>query len=227
MRAYDLAALDMAGTTIDEGGLVYEVLAAAVRDAVGAPVPPDLLSKWKGTSKSEAITGLLRALQSDASQDGATKVFDDFKDRLVATYRATPPSPFPGVLDMFATLRSAGVKVVLQTGYDADITDSIITGLGWATETVDGVITSDQVPASRPAPYLIFRSMEAVGVTSVARVLVAGDTPNDLRAGFNAGAGSIVGVGTGSFTLDQLRTAPHTDLFDTVTQIATLLLASV
>lgn len=227
MTAYDLAALDMAGTTIDEGGLVYEVLAATVGDAVGALVPPDLLSRWKGTSKSEAVAGLLAGLDADASPVAVTKVFDDFTDRLIATYRETPPSPFPGVLDMFATLRSAGIKVVLQTGYSADIADSIIAGLGWSADTVDAVITSDQVSQSRPAPYLIFRSMEAVGATSVARVLVAGDTPNDLRAGFNAGAGFIVGVGTGSFTLDQLRAAPHTDLFDTVAQIARLRRASV
>lgn len=227
MTAYDLAALDMAGTTIDEGGLVYDALAATVRDAVGAPVPPDLLSKWKGTSKSEAVAGLLAGLEEDASPVRVQKVFDDFKDRLAATYRETPPSPFPGVPELFATLRSAGVKVVLQTGYSADIADSIIDGLDWSADTVDAVITSDHVRASRPAPYLIFRSMEAVGATSVARVLVAGDTPNDLRAGRNAGARFIVGVGSGSFPLDELRTAPHTDLFDTVTQIATMLLASV
>lgn len=223
MTTYDLAALDMAGTTIDEAGLVYEVLAATVGEAVGAPVPPDLMSEWKGASKSEATAGLLAALGADASPAGVKKVFDGFQDRLVATYRESPPSLFPRVLDLFDALRSAGVKVVLQTGYPAEIAESIIAGLDWPAETVDAVITADLVAAGRPAPYLIFRGMEAVGVTSVARVLVAGDTPNDLRAGFNAGAGYIVGVGTGSFTLDQLRAAPHTNLFHTVAQIATLL----
>ena len=61
MTAYLLAALDMAGTTVDEGGLVYSAVEAAVAEAVGGPVPAGLMSQWKGTSKEEAIAGLLRA----------------------------------------------------------------------------------------------------------------------------------------------------------------------
>ena len=34
----ELVALDMAGTTVDEGGLVYRVLEETVTDAVGSPV---------------------------------------------------------------------------------------------------------------------------------------------------------------------------------------------
>jgi len=86
-----------------------------------------------------------------------------------------------------------------------------MTGLGWTVgETVDAVVTSDTVAASRPVPYLIFHAMEARGVTDVRRVLAAGDTPNDLAAGTNAGAGFVIGVTTGSFTRSQLETEPHT-----------------
>lgn len=222
MTAYELAALDMAGTTVDEEGLVYRVLDQSVSDAIGAPVPPPLLSLWKGTSKREAIAGLLAALDADASPDAVDRVFAGFEERLIAAYQDTPPVPFPGVPEMFETLRGAGVKVALQTGYSAEVAASILSGLHWSG-AVDVVVTSDLVPASRPAPYLIFRSMELTGVTSVARVLTAGDTPNDLLAGTNAGAGFTVGVGTGSFTLDQLASVPHTHLLESVAQIVTLL----
>lgn len=223
MTSYSLAALDMAGTTLDEGGLVYEVLAAAVSDAARASMPPGLLAQWKGAAKSEAVTGLLRGLGADASPEASAKVFADFTDRLIAAYRQTPPRPFPGVLEMFEVLRSAGVAIVLQTGYPADIADSIMAGLAWPAGTVDAVITSDQVAAGRPAPYLIFHAMEAAGVTSVTQVLAAGDTPNDLQAGSNAGAGFVVGVGTGSFRTDQLAASPHTHLLDDVTGLPVLL----
>ena len=49
MTAYLLAALDMAGTTVDEGGLVYAAVEAAVAEAVGGPVPAELMWQWKGT----------------------------------------------------------------------------------------------------------------------------------------------------------------------------------
>jgi phosphonatase-like hydrolase len=222
MKAFELAALDMAGTTVDEEGLVYRVLDQSVSDAVGAPVPAELLAQWKGTSKREAVAGLLAALDHDASPAAVDKVFGGLEERLIAAYLDTPPVPFPGVPEMFETLRTAGVKVALQTGYSAEIAGAILTGLDWS-DAVDAVVTSDLVPASRPAPYLIFRCMERTGVTSVARVLAAGDTPNDLLAGHNAGARFAVGVGTGSFTLDQLAPFPHTHLLDSVARIVTLL----
>ena len=77
--------------------------------------------------------------------------------------------------------------------------------------------------ASRPAAYLVFHTMEATGVTDVRRVLTAGDTPNDLAAGMNTGAGFVVGVTTGSFTRSQLEAEPHTHILDSVAALPTLL----
>lgn len=225
-RAFDLAALDMAGTTLDEAGLVYEVLDATVRDAVGAPVPPELLADWKGTSKRKAIAGLFAALGADASDPAADKTYADFTARLVEAYRATPPTPFPGLLEVFDALRAAGARLALQTGYSAEIAESILESLDWqlgTSDVVDTVITSDLVPASRPAPCLVFRCMEATGVTNVRRVLVAGDTPNDLVAGVNAGAGFVVGVLTGSFSAAALGRERHTHLLSSVAELPTLL----
>jgi beta-phosphoglucomutase-like phosphatase (HAD superfamily) len=74
MTAYLLAALDMAGTTVDEGGLVYSAVEDAVADAVGGPIPAELMSQWKGTSKEEAIAGLLRGMGSGDSHAHVLKV---------------------------------------------------------------------------------------------------------------------------------------------------------
>jgi phosphonatase-like hydrolase len=224
MTAFVLAALDMAGTTVDEGGIVYSALEAAVAEAVGGPVPAELMGQWKGTSKEEAIAGLLRSTGSDDSRARVRKVYEVFAGKLEDAYASTPPAPFPGVPEMFAALRRAGVKVALQTGYAAPVANSIMAGLGWtAGETVDVLVTSDTVAASRPAPYLIFHAMEATGVRDVRRVLSAGDTPNDLGAGMNAGAGFVVGVTTGSFTRSQLEAEPHTHILDSVAALPALL----
>jgi phosphonatase-like hydrolase len=180
--------------------------------------------QWKGTSKEEAIAGLLRAMGSDDSHPYVTKVYEIFAGKLEEAYGRTPPVPFPGVAEMFETLRRAGVRVALQTGYAAPVANSIMTGLGWTVgETVDALVTSDTVAASRPAPYLVFHAMEATGARDVRRVLTAGDTPNDLRAGMNAGAGFVVGVTTGSFTRSQLEAEPHTHILDSVAAVPTLL----
>jgi phosphonatase-like hydrolase len=224
VTAYLLAALDMAGTTVDEGGLVYSALEDAVAEAVGGPVPAELMLQWKGTSKQEAIAGLLRAMGADDSDTHVLKTYEVFAGKLEEAYGTTAPEPFPGVQDMFEILHRAGVMVALQTGYSAPVANSIMTGLGWTVgETVDALVTSDTVAASRPAPYLIFHAMEATGVSDVRRVLVAGDTPNDLGAGMNAGAGFVVGVTTGSFTRSQLELEPHTHILDSVAEVPALL----
>jgi len=224
VTAFLLAALDMAGTTIDEGGLVYRAVGDAVAETIGDPVPAELLSRWKGTSKEEAIAGLLRDLGADDSHARVLAVYEIFAAKLQEAYDTKPPAPVPGVPQVFETLRRAGVKVALQTGYAAPVASSIMAGLGWTVgETIDALVTSDTVAASRPAPYLVFHAMEATGVQDVRRVLTAGDTPNDLGAGMNAGAGFVVGVTTGSFTRSQLEAEPHTHILDSVAELPALL----
>ena len=224
MTAFLLAALDMAGTTVDEGGLVYRAVGDAVAETIGDPVPAELLSRWKGTSKEDAIAGLLRDLGADDSHARVLAVYEIFAAKLQEAYDTKPPAPVPGVPQVFETLRRAGVKVALQTGYAAPVASSIMAGLGWTVgETIDALVTSDTVAASRPAPYLVFHAMEATGVQDVRRVLTAGDTPNDLGAGMNAGAGFVVGVTTGSFTRSQLEAEPHTHILDSVAELPALL----
>ena len=224
MTSFLLAALDMAGTTVDEGGLAYSAVEAAVGEAAGGPVPAGLMRRWKGTSKEEAIAGLLRDMGSDHSRARVRMVYEVFAGKLEEAYRTTPPAPVKGAPEVFEMLRRAGVKVALQTGYAAPVAESVMTALGWTVgETVDALVTSDTVAASRPAPYLIFHAMEATGVGDVRRVLTAGDTPNDLGAGMNAGAAFVVGVTTGSFTRSQLEAEPHTHILDSVAELPALL----
>jgi phosphonatase-like hydrolase len=211
-----MVALDIAGTSVDEGGAVYVALRNAVESHTGKPISDDQFERWKGTGKRHAIAGLLGAVPA-AEIDA---VESDFTNRLLDAYQSTPPVPLPGIVDAFAVLRDHDVKIVLQTGYSRAIAGPLLEQVDWRVgRDIDAVITSDQVRASRPAPYLIFHGMEAVGVQSVSEVLVAGDTPNDLRAGTNAGARYVAGVLTGAHDAATLRPEPHTHI---LTSAATL-----
>nr|WP_083977249.1 HAD family hydrolase [Herbidospora sakaeratensis] len=139
---------------------------------------------------------------------------------MTAAYAATPPTAIPGAAEAIGELRAAGVKVVLQTGYSRDIAESILDALGWTVgQHVDGLVADDDVPLSRPAP---FRAVERARVSEVGRVLVAGDTPNDLAAGRNAGAGFVVGVLTGAATAAELGGHRHTHLLRSVADLPSL-----
>ena len=217
-----LASLDMAGTTIAEQGTVYRVLRETVQEATGKVIDDALLSLWSGTSKHEAVHGLLAALEDDTAR--TDHVFAGFKVKLAAAYAAEPPTLIPGVREAVQVLRENGVAVALQTGYSRDVAEPLLDIVGWRVgDDVDALVTSDEVPASRPAPYLIFRTMEATGVTSTDAVLVAGDTANDLGAGAAAGARYVVGVTTGAYSALELGRHEHTHLLGSIAELPALL----
>ncbi|MFD1721362.1 phosphonatase-like hydrolase [Amnibacterium endophyticum] len=213
-----LAALDIAGTTVDEGGVVYAVMRDAVERDTGRSVPDAVLSRWSGTGKREGIEGILTALGEDTGR--TDRIFDAFSADLDAAYAADPPSLLPGVREAVDAMRSAGAAVVLQTGYTREVAQDLLEVVGWRLgEDLDGLVTVDDVRRSRPSPYLVFRAMELADVQDVREVLVAGDTANDLLAGTRAGAGRVVGVLTGAHTAAELGAVRHTHLLDGVADL--------
>ena len=87
---------------------------------------------------------------------------------------------------------------------------------------LDAIVCGDDVAHGRPAPDLIFRAMEAVGVTNVQKVANVGDTILDLQAGHNAGVRWNVGVFTGAHDRKSLESAPHTHLLPSVAEVPRL-----
>lgn len=217
--SFRLAVLDLAGTTVDEGGVADRVLEATVSEAIGRPVPHDLLEMWTGAGTRDGMAGLLGALGAPADEPDVEKAYADFAQRLAGAYRDDPPKPIPGAPEAIAELRARGVRVALQTVLSADLAEPSLAGLG----EVDAVVTADDVAESQPAPYLVFRCMERTGIHDVAEVLVAGDTPHDLAAGTNAGAGHVVGVLTGTGDAAELGRETHTHLLPSVAGLPSLL----
>lgn len=208
----DLAVLDIAGTTVQEHGLVYKALTDTVIAAGGSA---DDVGEWMGADKYEAISSMLG--RSDVDME-----FKDFHERLAKYYAQTPPTPLPGVPEALAWLRSNGVKVALTTGFDRPVVDGLLDVLGWREGVLDAVVCVDDVKAGRPAPYMIFKAMELTGTRDVRRVLTAGDTVRDLEAGNNAGAAFVVGVLSGSQTAEELSAVRHTHLLSGVSEIPAL-----
>jgi phosphonatase-like hydrolase len=221
----DLAVFDMAGTTIDDGGAVYAALRGAVTSA-GATVSDPDLQTWMGTDKVAAITALLGLGGVEATEPLVESTFAAFKGLLASSYTTNPPVAFAGVEEALATLRSRGIKVALTTGFDRAVVDSLLPSLGWTvgaadTDTVDAIVTTTDVVAGRPAPYMIHHAMELTGTVDVSRVLAAGDTVVDIRAARNAGV-IAVGVLTGALSEAELAAEPHDHILSGVAVIPDL-----
>jgi phosphonatase-like hydrolase len=217
----ELAVFDMAGTTVQEHGVVYRVLKECVVAAGSRPTETDI-EKWMGAGKREAITALLTD-PVPPEQRVVDAAFADFRSRLDAAYSADPPAAFPNVEDLFLRLRTAGIKVALTTGFDREVTDRLLTLLSWDEHVIDAVVCIDDVTAGRPAPYLIFHAMESTGISDVGRILVAGDTVRDIEAGANAGAALVIGVTTGDVDATALAVAQPTHVLDSLAGIVEVL----
>lgn len=214
----ELVALDMAGTTIDDHGLVYDALRSAVEET-GASVSEQNLQQWMGTDKVAAITALMQLGGENPGSGRALAAFDRFRGILAESYFETPPVALPGVENALRELKSRGVRVALTTGFDDAVAWPLLDSLEWSVgDLLDAVVTTSDVASGRPAPYLIHRAMERAAVEDVRRVLAAGDTIVDLLAARNAGV-IAVGVTSGALTREELAPHPHDYLLDSVADI--------
>ena len=215
----DLVALDMAGTTIDDHGSVYVALTKSVEET-GATVAESDLQRWMGADKVNAIRALMTLGGEEPTDARVAKAFERFRQILAAYYLDNPPVALPGVEDALVELANRGILISLTTGFSADVATPLLESLGWTTgpgsdHLLDAVVTTSDVRAGRPAPYMIQHAMELTGVQDVRRVLAAGDTVVDLLAAHNAG---VIGVGvlTGALTRAQLAEHPHDHILQSV-----------
>ena len=224
MNDIELVVFDLAGTTIQDTGQVPEAFTTVLRSH-GIEVSDESLRAVRGASKREAIRHLLGQQSSGKTLDLDTRtehVFAEFCQRLAMTYARDGVQAIPGAADTFARLHRLGIKVALNTGFDRTITELVLRVVGWDQDTVDAIVCGDDVRQGRPAPYLIFRSMEATGVISVRRVATVGDTVLDLQAGWKAAVRWNIGVLSGAHTQEQLERVAHTHLLPSVAALSSL-----
>jgi phosphonatase-like hydrolase len=214
-----LVLFDMAGTTVQDGGQVLSSFTAALAKH-NIKVTPEEVQQVRGTSKKEA---LLRLIPDGPLRAGlAESAYASFREYLAHQYKVDGIRSVDGAERVFGWLRGQGIRVALNTGFDRDITQLLLTALSWDDGVVDAVICGDDVRQGRPAPYLIFQAMEATGTTSVQQVVNVGDTVMDLQAGHNAGVRWNVGVLSGAHSRQQLERAPHTHILASVAELASL-----
>lgn len=213
-----LVVSDMAGTTVCDNGEVARAFAAALAEH-GVEASAQQINAVRGASKREAIATLI-APRYGSDAERVETVYGAFKQQLQQVF-ARDAAPVPGAADTFAWLRARNIRLVLNTGFDRDTADLLLDALAWR-DAADAVICSDDVAQGRPAPYMIFRAMEATGVADVRGVLNVGDTVSDLQAARNAGVAVSVGVLSGAHSREQLVAEAPTFLIDSIADLPSL-----
>jgi phosphonatase-like hydrolase len=215
----ELVIFDMAGTTVEDRGEVPAAFSSALAEhGIGASA--EELENVRGASKRDAILQLIPPGPERLSR--AASAYASFRQHLAHRYQLNGVHPVEGAATTFRSLRERGVRVAANTGFDRETTALLLDALGWSDGIFDAIVCGDDVPQGRPAPYLIFRAMEAARATSVQRVANVGDTILDLHAGHNAGVGWNIGVLSGAHKRSMLQSAPHTHLLNSVAEIPDL-----
>jgi len=218
----DLIVCDMAGTTVQEGGIVYKTLQNAMRED-GLVVSDEAMHPWHGAKKEAVIEHFARQAGTPDSEleIRVTRVGDWFLNAIDEAYfdeAATIDHIDIGLLGYFRELKQAGIKIALDTGYPQNIQEGLVKRLGF-DKVVDGWISSYDVVEGRPYPYMVHRLMERLNIESVKRVCKVGDSVRDIEEGRNAGCGLVVGVLSGADDFQSLMEAGADVVCERVTDL--------
>lgn len=132
----------------------------------------------------------------DWNMEDVNEMYVSFEKHLFASL-SNFTTPIPGVLDTIKELRESGIKIGSTTGYTQAMMDVVRPGAAAKGYVVDNLVTPDNLPAGRPAPYMIYKNMIDLAIPSVDNVVKVGDTIADIKEGINAKVWSI-GIITGS-----------------------------
>ncbi len=122
----------------------------------------------------------------EASENSILKILENFAD------------PKPYVLDAIKALRERGIKIGSTTGYTDEMMEIVAPKAKENGYEPDCWFSPNSVEnMGRPYPYMIFKNLQKLKVSSIKNVIKVGDTVSDIKEGIAAGV-ITVGVIEGS-----------------------------
>ncbi|GGN39061.1 HAD-IA family hydrolase [Streptomyces fuscichromogenes] len=172
---------DLDGVLVDSFGVMRQAFTVAYREVVGPGEPPFAeYSKHLGRFFPDImrIMGLPPAMQEPFVRE---------------SYRlADQVRMFDGVPDLLHALRAGGFGLAVATGKSGPRARSLLDGLG-VLELFDHVLGSDEVANAKPAPDIVLRAMELLGVGPDETMMI-GDAVTDLASARAAGVAAVAAL---------------------------------
>lgn len=120
----------------------------------------------------------------------------------------------PGAIEALAACRARRLKIGSSSGYAAPLMEKLAALAKQDGLAVDAVVSASEVPAGRPAPWMIFRNMQLLDVCPPAAVVAIDDTTVGIEAGLNAGTWTVGVIETGNMlgvSAEELAQLPAAD----------------
>lgn len=195
---------DMAGTIINEHGLVYKTLFNTLKK-IG--VKEDIKT-WYGLEKRSVINTMVDKYGPYGDNRQLKKtIYLDFQNNLHDAYfgkKSKLSLMHPNIPNYFNDLREKNIIVTLNTGYNREFQKKIIDHFDMESY-IDDYISSEDVPFGRPEPFMIYKLMKQNNIEFSKDVIKVGDTKIDMLEGKSAECGMIVGVLSGADEKEELE----------------------
>lgn len=220
---YEIAVLDMAGTTVADDGLIEQAFSAAVAK-VGIDTGDNRhasMLEYARATMGESRVSVFRTLFGEGPRaDLANAAFERAYAELIDDGRCVA---LPGAEDAIEHLRSGGLKVALTTSFSRSTLSRVLRSLDW-----DGLVDLTLCPADagrgRPFPDLALTALLALEGTRVGALVTAGDTVYDIKSGRAAGAGLVAGVLSGAHAADAMWLAGADEVLSSISELPALVL---
>ncbi|WP_308460985.1 phosphonatase-like hydrolase [Streptomyces finlayi] len=223
-HTHNLVVLDMAGTTVADGGLVEQAFAAAAQRLgvePGSVEHAEQLAHVRATMGESKISVFRHLFGVEDKAQQANTAFEEAYGKLVDGGLI---APIPGAREAIEELKAEGRTVVLSTGFARPTQDAILDALGWQDLADLTLCPADAGGRGRPYPDMILAAFLRTGaVDGVHDLVVAGDTSYDMLSGARSGAGLVAGVLTGAHDTARLEQHGATHVLGSVAELPGLI----
>ncbi len=223
----NLVVLDMAGTTVADGGLVeraFERAAERIGVEPGTTEHAAKLQYVRDTMGESKISVFRHLFGTEETARRANSAFEEAYGELVDGGLI---AAVPGARRAIEKLRADGRTVVLTTGFARVTQDAILDALGWQGLADLTLCPADAGGRGRPYPDMVLAAFLRTGAADdVREVVVAGDTAYDMLSGRRSGAGTVAGVLTGAHDLAALTEHGATHVLDSIAELPAVLMES-
>lgn len=198
---------DWAGTTVDYGCLAPTNVFIAGFKAEGIDITLAEARAPMGRGKRDHIAEIMsmprvtaeweRVHNTTPTDSDVQKIYDAFLPRQIEVVTQYADL-IPGTTKAIEALRERGLQIGSCTGYTRAIMDALIPVATENGYSPDFVVTADEVPSGRPAPWMAIQNARLMNIYPMEALIKVGDTSADIQEGLNAGMWTIGIAKTGN-----------------------------
>ncbi len=228
MGKVKLVVFDVAGTTATDDGLVVKAFTeamikqGAVRGSAELAKNIEYVEETMGQRKMDVFMHITKNNVVEAEA-----LHENFIEQYNNLVMSGELKEFGGISALFSNLQNEDIGIAVTTGFPRILLSAILKTLDWR-ERIDLSVAADEVNQGRPAPDMIFRSMDLYANLTdqdiaPEEIAVVGDTESDMQSGVTAGARYVIGVTSGAHSEAQLKAAGATHVLESATQLLTII----